>query len=80
MTVCLFSECKGFEDDWKQRDIEITGERSNPVRYGTVITIKCGTGYMTLPDTVTCIENTNFYGSDDVECSSEYMTTFSLGG
>ena len=81
LTVCLSSECIGFEDDWKQKKMENTTELKTPVTYGTAITIRCTTGYKKLsgPDAVTCIENTTFYGLDDVKCYSEYTITFSLG-
>ena len=43
------------------------------VTYGTKVPIKCADGYKKIsgPDAVTCFENTNFYGLDEVSCLGE---------
>ena len=64
------SECKSFEADWKRRKIENADKLESPIRYGTIVQIRCVNRYEKLygPVAVTCIENTNFYGLDDVKC------------
>ena len=59
-----------FEADWMKRKIENTTELKIPVSYGAVIPVRCVCGYEKLsgPDAVTCIENTTFYGIDDIVC------------
>ena len=81
LTVCISSECKSFEADWKRRKIENTTTLKTPVTYATVISIRCVGGFEKLsgPDAVTCMENTSFYGLDDVKCHSKYLITFPLG-
>ena len=78
--MLLSSECKMFEDDWANRKIENTTALNSPVLHGTVIPIQCVGGFEKLsgPDAVNCIENTTFYGLDDVICSGEYTTTSAL--
>ena len=62
-----------FEDIWKKMKIENTTELTTPVSYGTVIPIGCVDGYQKLSGqkAVTCIENTTFYGLDEVVCYSK---------
>ena len=64
-----------FEADWIKRKIENTTELKIPVSYGSVIPIRCVSGYEKLsgPDAVTCLQNTTFYGLDDVACQSESL-------
>ena len=59
-----------FEADWIKRKIENTTELKSPLSYGDVIPIQCVSGYEKLsgPDIVTCLQNTTFYGLDDVIC------------
>ena len=61
--------------------IENTTELNTTVSYGAVIHIRCVFGFEKLsgPDNITCIQNTSFYGLDDVTCQREYLITFSLG-
>ena len=69
-----FSECEGFEAEWKQRNVENVTVIKVPVRYGTAIPIKCVGGYGKLsgPDVVTCLDDTTFAGLDNIRCCSEY--------
>ena len=74
LTVFSSSECNGFEADWKWRKMN-TSEVKIPVSYGTVIPIHCFDGYQKLsgPGAVTCIQNTTFYGLDNISCVGEYL-------
>ena len=74
--VSSSSECKDFQDDWKQRKINIGGLKI-PVIFGTVLSIRCEVGYEKLSgsDAVTCLENTTFDGLNDVSCLCEYSLT-----
>ena len=65
--------------DWIKRKIENTTELKFPVTAITVIPIRCADGYMKSgSDAVICLQNTTFYGVDDVLCFSKCMITFPL--
>ena len=64
-----------FEADWINRKIENATDLKITVAYGTVIPIRCVSGYEKLsgPDVVICIENTTFCGLDDILCIGKCM-------
>ena len=69
------SVCKMFEADWIKRKIENTTELKIPISYRSLTPIRCVSGYVKLSglDAVTCLQNTTFYGLDDVACQSETL-------
>ena len=80
LTLFSSSECKGFEDNWKKRNIENTTSFKIPLTAGAVLQIRCVGEYEKLsrPDAVTCFEDITFYGLNDVICCSKYAITSSF--